>query len=92
LSILWSDEHECVYPLAILRRNCPCATCQTENQSRGAAYIPLFGKDALTLVAIEPQGYYALKLIWNDGHSTGIYLHSFLRKLGEEFEQSGGKP
>jgi DUF971 family protein len=82
LAITWDDLSECIYPLAILRRNCPCATCQTESASRGPRYIPLFTRDALTVEQIQPVGYYAIQFRWKDGHDTGIYSFDYLRSLG----------
>ena len=81
LSIVWSDGKECIYPLAVLRRKCPCATCRAEQESKGPAYIPLFAGDALTLDKIIPVGHYALQLNWKDGHTTGIYNYEYLREI-----------
>ncbi len=78
LTIQWSDGRECLYLLSELRKRCPCATCLTEARSKSDSFIPLFTRDAITLASIEPQGYYALKFIWKDGHSTGIYPYSLL--------------
>jgi DUF971 family protein len=33
LQINWADGRESVYPLAYLRKQCPCATCRTERES-----------------------------------------------------------
>jgi DUF971 family protein len=84
LAITWDDLEECLYPLALLRRRCPCATCQTDAAANGPAYIPLFTKDALTIDAIQPVGYYALQFRWKDGHDTGIFSYEYLRSLCPE--------
>ena len=81
LSVEWSDGKTCVYPLTLLRKKCPCATCLTERESRGSTFIPLYTKDALTLEKIEQQGSYAIRLQWKDGHDTGIYDFDFLYAL-----------
>jgi DUF971 family protein len=84
LSITWDDLSECEYPLAILRRKCPCATCQSDFAAKGPTYIPLFTKDALTIESIVPVGFYALQIRWKDGHDTGIYSFELLRSLCPE--------
>jgi DUF971 family protein len=81
LSVTWSDGVVCEYPLAHLRRNCPCAVCQEDRKSKGAFYIPLFTADGLTLERIVPNGHYAVQLYWKDGHHTGIYDFAYLRGL-----------
>ena len=31
--------------------------------------------------AVEPVGNYAIRIAWNDGHSSGIYSYEHLRKI-----------
>ncbi len=38
--------------------------------------------DDVNIIAIEPVGQYAIKLIFDDGHQTGIYRWEFLKSLG----------
>jgi len=38
----------------------------------------------LYLVDIQLVGRYAVRLVWNDGHRTGIYTFQFLRELSED--------
>ncbi len=35
------------------------------------------------IAAIEAVGHYALRLLFDDGHASGIYAYDFLRELGE---------
>ncbi len=39
------------------------------------------GKREVLLTGIEPSGNYALKLIFSDGHDSGLYSWSYLRDL-----------
>jgi DUF971 family protein len=39
------------------------------------------GKENVAIVGIEPIGNYAVKIIFNDGHDTGLYTWDYLRKL-----------
>jgi DUF971 family protein len=40
----------------------------------------------VAISAIEPVGHYAVRLTFDDGHDTGIYSWSYLRRLGVERE------
>ena len=86
--ITWSDGLECSYPMPLLRKNCPCATCVTDREEKGAFYIPLFTADALRLENVRQQGRYAIQLIWGDGHHTGIYDFPYLRRLCPELQDT----
>ena len=33
------------------------------------------------MLEIEPVGNYALRIVWNDGHNTGIYSYDHLRHI-----------
>ena len=39
------------------------------------------GKQNVAIVAIEPIGNYAIKIVFDDGHDTGLYTWDYLRKL-----------
>jgi len=40
------------------------------------------GKENVNISQIEPVGNYAVKLVFDDGHDTGIYSWSYLYELG----------
>lgn len=40
-----------------------------------------FGKKDVVLLRIEPAGNYALKLVFDDGHDSGLYDWEYLRHL-----------
>lgn len=61
----------------VLRGYCPCAGCQ--GHSATIEYVS--GRDT-ALKDIEQVGNYALKLVWADGHDTGLYSFQYLYKLG----------
>jgi DUF971 family protein len=42
------------------------------------------GKENVRIRDIEPIGNYAVRLIFDDGHSTGLYTWPYLLKLGRE--------
>jgi len=44
------------------------------------------GKENVNIKAIEPVGHYAVKLIFDDRHDSGLYSWEYLHKLGEEYD------
>ncbi len=41
----------------------------------------------LKLEGMEPIGGYAVRLVWNDGHSSGLFSWENLRRLADEAPQ-----
>lgn len=81
LLIEWNDNSNSSFNLTMLRRFCPCAVCLADREKQGKNYIPIFGKDQVTVESIKPVGNYALGIKWKDGHDTGIYEYQYLTKL-----------
>ena len=80
IHVRWNDGHQSEYSYQLLRQKCPCARCQSDkNPLRLLPTDPL--SKNLTLVDIQLVGRYAIRLIWADGHKTGIYTFDFLRSL-----------
>lgn len=44
-----------------------------------------FGKENVQVTAIEPIGHYAVRLIFDDGHNTGLFTWKYLFELGNEY-------
>ncbi len=44
-----------------------------------------YGKKEVNIDAIEPVGQYAVKLIFDDGHDSGIYSWNVLYNLGKNY-------
>lgn len=90
----WKDGAHTALSCAELRDNCPCAVCtgahgtepqKTEySQSSQSASdpFPMF-KPAIQMLNVEPVGNYAIRIYWNDKHSSGIYTWEHLRSLKE---------
>jgi DUF971 family protein len=85
LALSFADGFEAYLPLPMLRRACPCAACNGEPDALGRVIRPRVdhGHNAFDLVKLETVGGYALQLYWADGHSSGIYAFSYLKKLAE---------
>ena len=79
LEMTWADGHRCAYPHRILRGYCPCAGCQ--GHSGTISFIEASGDTQIEIDQIEPVGNYALRIVWFDGHGTGLYSYKYLRAL-----------
>ncbi len=68
-------------PAEYLRVESPSA----EVQGHGAAEKRIIGgKGAVAITAVEPIGNYAVRLVFDDGHQTGIFTWRYLHELGRE--------
>ncbi|NUQ61203.1 MAG: DUF971 domain-containing protein [Pirellulales bacterium] len=84
LVIDWTDGRRRAYDITDLRRNCPCAACNSERARSGSEEAPLDLPGKVALQEMTPVGNYAYHIEFSDGHSTGIYPLDLLRSLGKE--------
>jgi len=85
LAIHWNDGTESYFNLELLRRACPCAACGGEPDVLGNVLRPhvTYTEKSFQLSGFDLVGGYALQPRWQDGHSTGIYSFTYLRRLGQ---------
>ena len=85
LAIVWNDATESFFNLEMLRRACPCAACGGEPDVLGNISRPnmSYSEKSFQLVGFELVGGYAVQPRWADGHSTGIYSFTYLRRLAQ---------
>ena len=86
LVIEWNDGHRSVYTWKHLRDHCPCAGCREDHGRPPEPFHILTTKELsapaiLRPVELTPVGRYAYKIVWNDGHDTGLYTLENLRAL-----------
>lgn len=60
-----------------LRVESPSAEVQGHHPSQK---ITLLGKQNVKILKLEPVGNYALRIVFDDGHDTGIYTWDYLYK------------
>jgi len=48
----------------------------------GGPKITVTGKENVKIARLEPVGNYAVRIIFDDGHDSGLYSWDFLRLLG----------
>ena len=44
------------------------------------------GKEDVAITRIDPVGHYAVRLVFDDGHDTGLYSWTYLHQLGRDME------
>ncbi len=76
--IAWSDGRTTSYSFRGLRGWCPCAQCQ--GHSSETRFVETTGA---RVTGYEPVGRYALRFLWADGHSTGMYSFDWLKEIAE---------
>jgi len=81
LSVEFSDGASFKLPCEYLRVFSPA-------QEVRSMELPVTGKEEVTIEQVEPQGQYAVKLVFDDGHDTGIYSWETLYELGQNQEQN----
>jgi DUF971 family protein len=97
LSIEWKDGHVSIYPFALLRAACPCASCRGGHENmrsepdEAVFAVRLGDTPATRLRKIEAVGSYAITFEWEDSHFYGIYNWHFLRALCPCAECRAGK-
>lgn len=83
LEIDFDDGRSYRLPAELLRVESPSA----EVQGHGGEKTLVPGKRDVGLAGAEAVGNYAVRLIFDDGHDTGIYTWSYLRELGQDQER-----
>ena len=79
LSILFNTGEAYGLSAELLRVESPSA--EVKGHGPGQEQL-VFGKRHVTVIKVEPIGSYAVKLVFSDGHSTGLYTWDYLAKLG----------
>jgi DUF971 family protein len=81
LELLFEDGARFRLPAEYLRVESPSA----EVQGHGPGQKTLIaGRAEIGITAVEPVGNYAVRLVFDDLHDTGIYSWSYLYELGRE--------
>ena len=68
-------------PAEMLRVMSPSAEVQGHSPEQRKT---VGGKRDVQITAVEPVGNYAVRIIFDDMHSTGIYAWDYLEQLGRE--------
>lgn len=85
LELDFEDGSNFKLPLEYLRVYSPSAEVQGHAPGQEVLQV---GKERVNIKAIEPMGHYGVKLVFDDGHDTGIYSWDLLYHLARDFESN----
>jgi len=84
LTVSFPDEAPLSMSAELLRVLSPSAEVQGHSPDQR---VIVSGKKDVEIARIEPVGNYAIRIVFDDGHETGLYSWNYLAKLGHEREQ-----
>ena len=84
LRVAFDDGRTFDLPAELLRVTSPSAEVQGHSEAERKT---VGGKRNVTILSVDPVGNYAVRLGFDDMHSTGIYSWAFLRDLGLNAER-----
>ncbi len=85
LEITFEDGSHFRLPCEYLRVYSPSA--EVRGHGPGQEVLQT-GKESVNIKAIEPVGHYAVCLVFDDGHDTGLYSWDVLYELGTKQEKN----
>lgn len=80
LSVSFDDGRDFTLPAELLRTQSPSAEVQGHSPSERKL---ISGRRFVGITGIEPVGNYAIRLIFDDLHDSGLYSWDYLYHLGE---------
>jgi DUF971 family protein len=84
LELTWPDDVTHNLSCEYLRVSSPSA--EVRGHGIGQETLQL-GKENVNIKAIEPIGHYAIKLVFDDNHDSGLYSWDLLRELGDNYDE-----
>jgi len=82
LLVKWMNGKENLIPASMLRGDCPCASCVDEITGEKTLDVESLPHD-LMISNYGHIGRYAIRFEFSDGHDTGIFDFTRIRKIGE---------
>jgi DUF971 family protein len=79
LEVAFADGQYFEFPFELLRVYSPSAEVSGHGPGQEVLQV---GKKDVDITAIEPVGVYAVRLVFSDGHDTGIYSWDYFYHLG----------
>ncbi|TVZ40582.1 DUF971 family protein [Alteromonadaceae bacterium 2753L.S.0a.02] len=84
LEISWGDAN---YQLSAEYLRVFSPSAEVTGHGPGQEVLQL-NKQDVAVNGVEPQGNYAIKLLFSDGHDSGIYSWTYLKELAEKHDQN----
>lgn len=84
LEIDFDDGQSFTLPAELLRVESPSAEVQGHSPTQK---VTVSGKRDVAIRELEPVGNYAIRVVFDDGHDTGIFSWPYLYRLGRDRER-----
>jgi len=81
LIVAFDNGQRFTLPAEYLRVESPSAEVQGHSPSQKQTVT---GKQDVTITGLEPVGNYAVRILFDDGHATGLFSWDYLYELGSE--------
>jgi len=81
LNVVFDSGERFALAAEYLRVESPSAEVQGHGQ---AQKVIVKGKEAVKIEALEPVGNYAVRILFDDGHDTGLFSWDYLHELGRD--------
>ena len=79
LTVTFDDGCSFALPAELLRVLSPSAEVQGHSPEQR---VTVGGKKNVGIARLEPVGNYAVRIVFDDGHDTGLFVWEYLRELG----------
>ena len=83
LDVSFDDGSQFTFTFEYLRVHSPSA--EVVGHGPGQETLQT-GKECVVITRIDPVGHYAVRLVFDDGHDTGLYSWPYLHQLGRDME------
>lgn len=80
LTVSFDDGASFALPAELMRVLSPSAEVQGHSPEQR---VTVAGKKNVGISRLEPVGNYAVRIVFDDGHDTGLFVWEYLRELGE---------
>lgn len=96
LTVHWEDGRVSIYPILYLRRMSPSADARALREQLASNPLTVLpsgsgaGSGPLVATGAELVGNYAIKIVFSDGHDTGIYSWAYLREIDPSRHRPAG--
>jgi DUF971 family protein len=81
LEVSFADGSRFQLPFEYLRVHSPSAEVQGHGPGQE---VLVLGKENVGIRAVDPVGQYAVRLVFDDGHDTGLFTWKYLYELGRD--------
>jgi DUF971 family protein len=85
LVVSFDDGSEFSFPFEYLRVYSPSAEVRGHGPGQETLQT---GKENVSITSVDPVGHYAVRLVFDDGHDSGLYSWTYLHELGSNMESN----